>query len=402
MTDDPAASIETMRSRLQAREYDISEADRTLLLDLSDQIRLMGASKFSEHRHEFLLMRGLNIAKSVGGLADAMDDREAAEAIVRWINAEQTGSPETNKDYRVTLRTIGRIVTDGEDYPDSVEWVPGGYPSNYDPAPDPTEMLGWEADIQPLLDACLNSRDRALVALAWDLGPRPGELFELTPGAITDHDYGLQVTLDGKNGRRSPVLVPSVPYVRRWLDDHPGEADDPLWCKLTSPEGISNNRVRDALKDVADRAGIEKPVTPTNFRKSSASFLASQGVSQAHLEEHHGWTRGSDVAARYISVFDDANEREIARAHGLEVDRDEPEPVGPVVCPRCEQKTPREQDACVWCGQALSQAAVERAETQRREAMAAVRDVDDELADAIMTIESRLGDDVSIRSELLD
>ena len=402
MTDDPAASIETMRSRLQADAYDISEADRTLLLDLSDQIRLMGASEFSEHRHEFLLMRGLNIAKSVGGLADAMDDREAAEAIVRWINAEQTGSPETNKDYRVTLRTIGRIVTDGDDYPDSVAWVPGGYPSSYDPAPDPTEMLAWDEDIQPMLDACLNSRDRALVALAWDLGPRPGELFDLTPGAITDHDYGLQVTLDGKQGRRSPVLVPSVPYVRRWLDDHPGDGDDPLWCKLTDPESISNNRVRDALKDVADRAGVTKPVTPTNFRKSSASFLASQGVSQAHLEEHHGWTRGSDIAARYVSVFDDANEREIARAHGLDVDRDEPDPVGPVVCPRCEQKTPREKDGCVWCGQALSQAAVEKAETQRREAMEAVRDVDEELADAIMTIESRLGDDVSIRSELID
>jgi len=382
MTDNPVGAIETMRERLEEDRYDISDADRDVLLELSDTIRLLGPSEYSEHRHEFLLRRGLRMAKAVGGVADAIEDREAAEAIVGWINTAQTGSPETNKDYRVALRNIGKLVTDGDGLPESVAWVPGGYPSNYDPAPDPNAMLDWEAHIQPMLDACYNARDRALVALAWDLGPRPGELFALTPGNITSHQYGLQVTLDGKNGRRSPVLVPSVPYVRRWLDDHPGGSGDALWCKLTTASGISNNRIRDVLKEVADRAGVDKPVTPTNFRKSSASYLASQNVSQAHLEDHHGWTRGSDIAARYIAVFDDANEREIARAHGLDVAADEPDDVGPVVCPRCEQKTPREKDACVWCDHVLSQAAAERRERVDEElaaSIAAAPDISDDI-----------------------
>ncbi|WP_435175720.1 tyrosine-type recombinase/integrase [Halorussus sp. AFM4] len=412
MTQNPGTAIETMRAGLgdpdatSARDvdpYDISEADRELLLELSNQIRLLGPSEYSDHRHEFLLRRGLKLAKEVGGLADAVEDRDAAEKLVGWINSEQTDSPETNKDYRVALRNIGKIVTDGDDIPESMDWIPGGYPKNYDPAPDPAQMLKWEDDIQPMLDACLNSRDRALVSLAWDLGPRPGELFDLTVGAVTDHQYGLQVTLDGKTGRRSPVLVPSVPYVRKWLDDHPGGDSDPLFCGLTSPDPISNNRVRDILKEVADRADVTKTVTPTNFRKSSASYLASQGVSQAHLEDHHGWKRGSSIAARYIAVFDDANEREIARAHGLDVEADEPDAVGPVICVRCEQKTPREKETCVWCGQALSQEAVEKAETQRQDAMDDIRNVDrDELADAILTVESVLGDDVSLRAEMFD
>ena len=388
MTDNPGGAVDTMREKLQGGEYDISDADRELILTLDDRIQLLGPSEFSTHRHEFLLRRGLIIAKRVGGLNAALEDRDAAETIVKWINREQTGSPETNKDYRVALRTIATIATDGENPPESVAWVPGGYPEDYDPAPDPTNMLWWEADIQPMLNACLNSRDRALVALAWDLGPRPGELFDLVPGTITDHDYGLQVTLQGKTGQRSPVLVPSVHYVRRWLSDHPGDSDDPLWSGLNSPEPISNNRIRDALKDVADRAGVEKPVTPTNFRKSSASYLASQGVSQVHLEEHHGWTRGSDVAARYIAVFDDANEREIAKAHGLDVAADEPDDIGPVVCPRCEQKTPREKDACVWCGQVLSQAAAEEIEK-----------FDDELAESIAKA-SDVPDDVNAEDVL--
>lgn len=69
-------------------------------------------------------------------------------------------------------------------------------------------------------------------------------------------------------------------------------------------------------------------VTPTNFWKSLASFLASQGVSQAHLEDHHGWTRGSSITALYIGVFNDANEREIARAQASTSRLTSPSPQG--------------------------------------------------------------------------
>lgn len=397
MTADPERAIDVMREKLAEGAYaDVDEDDADILLEFSDRLRLLGPSEFSDHQHEKLLRRTVALAREVGGLADVPDDRDAAEQLVGHINAEKNNSPETNKDYRVALRQFGKHVTDDDDLPDSVEWIPGGYPSNYDPAPDPADMLRWEDDIQPMLDACHNPRDRGLVALAWDLGPRPGELFDLRVGAITDHKYGLQVTLDGKTGRRSPILIPSVPYVRKWLDVHPGGDTDPVWSALKRPGGISNNRVRDVLKAVANRAGVDKPVTPTNFRKSSASYLASQGVSQAHLEDHHGWTRGSEIAARYVAVFDDANEREIARAHGLDVEEDEPDDVGPVVCPRCEQKTPRENDRCVWCGQVLSQDAAAEASEQDQTMLESAAENPD-VAEAIMNIKAAADDVPGIR-----
>ena len=48
-------------------------------------------------------------------------------------------------------------------------------------------------------EACLNSRDRAPVALA-------SVLIHVN---ITDHTYGKKITLDGKTERRTPVIVPS-------------------------------------------------------------------------------------------------------------------------------------------------------------------------------------------------
>jgi hypothetical protein len=361
MTDNPEGAVKTMREKLQAGEYDIADEDADILLEMSDRIRVLGPSEYSVHRHEFLLRRTLVLAREVGGLAAVPDDRDAVEELVGHINSAKNDSPETNKDYRVALRGFGKIITDGDDYPETVEWIPGGYPSNYDPAPDPSEMLRWEEDIKPMLEACANLRDKALISLAFDLGPRPGELFDLAVGAVTDHKYGLQVTIQGKRGQRSPVLIPSVPHVNRWLEVHP-RRDDPdalLFCRLQTGDEISNNRIRDILKEKARKADVTRPVTPTNFRKSSASYLASKGVSQAHLEDHHGWTRGSEVASRYVAVFSDANDREIAKAHGVDVDEDEPDPIGPIECPRCGDQTPRDRDICIHCNQALDQEMME-------------------------------------------
>lgn len=412
MTDYPSTSITRLRARLgdedaierverPVAETDISEADATVLLRMSDRIRLLGQSEYSDWSHEKYLMRLVALASETGGLAAALDDRDAAERLVAYINREKAGSPETNKDYRVSLRQFGKLATDGDSIPESLAWIPGGYPDNYDPAPDPGDMLRWEADVRPMIDVCHNLRDKALIALAWDLGPRPHELFDLTLGAISDHEYGLQVTLNGKRGRRSPILVPSVSFVNQWRSVHPGDShDDPLWSRLSRPESVSNNYIRDILKDRARDAGVTKSVTPSNFRKSSASHLASQGVSQAHLEDHHGWTRGSDIASRYIAVFDDSNEREIARAHGVEVESDESEDLAPVTCPRCDRETPHDEEACVWCGQALSHRATEVVEDQRETAMRDQRDVPADVAASIREIERFLGNDAALRLRL--
>ncbi|WP_435075925.1 tyrosine-type recombinase/integrase [Halococcus sp. AFM35] len=389
MAQDAADAVERLRERLDESD-DIGEADADVLRQFSDRIYVLGPSKYTDERHKFHLMRLVKVAEVVSDgdtLADALADRDAAEQLVSWVNRTYD-NPETNRGYRMALRMFGEHATDGEGKPDSLSWIPTTYPSTYDPSPDPAEMLRFD-DVSAMVDAAQNFRDAALAMIAFDLGPRAGELFALERGNITDHDYGLQVTLNGKTGRRSPVLVPSVPHVNRWLDVHPSDSSDaPLWTRLNSTDSISNNRVRDALKALADRAGIDKPVTPTNFRKSSASHLASEGVSQAHLEAHHGWTRGSKVAARYVAVFGEASDREIARAHGLDVSADESDPIAPLECPRCGRNSPRDEPACVWCGQALSQSGLETVREQNAAVRSDTADATGDRADAL----AELGD----------
>lgn len=104
----------------------------------------------------------------------------------------------------------------------------------------------------------------------------------------------------------------------------------------------------------ADRAGITKPYTPTNFRKSNAAWLARENAPQSLIEDRQGRKRGSEHIARYVARFGPESERIYAELNGLTVNEDDSDPTGPIDCPRCDHETPRHEPTCVWCGQSLS------------------------------------------------
>jgi hypothetical protein len=363
--------IENLRERIESSN-DIRSKDKELLLDFSDRLELL-KSEYGDDRHSKLLGHCTIMAENVGGLADALQDREVAEDIVRWIN-QNYPNEYTNHDYRTALRVFGRHVTEGDGRPPAIDWIPSGTANSHNPVPNPSKMLDWEDDVLSMIDATRNTRDAALIAVAFDSGARSGELQDLTVDNVSDHKHGLRLFVDGKTGQRSVTLVPSVPYLQRWLNDHPAPdtPDAPLWSKLSKPEQPSYRSYLNCFKDAGERAGVTKPVTPTNFRKSNATYLARQGMGQAQIEDRQGRKRGSDATAHYIARFGGETDDEYARLHGMDVEEEESEPIGPIECPRCDKQTPREQDTCVWCNQPLEYGAIESIEDDERDVRDAV------------------------------
>lgn len=380
MTNDPEAALDRLVDQIAAADT-VDDADREALLNFSEQLDLL-RSEYSTNRHEKLLrhcaiMAGISqrydpdVLPDVR-LVDALEDPDARDSLLAWIN-RRYDNPDSNRDYRVALRMFGRHVTDGDDVPEIFEEIPTGTSRNGPPMPAPGDMLDWRGDVVPMIDATRNARDAALIAVAWDTGARYGELRPLTVGDVSDHDHGLRLSLatetKGKTGERVVTLIPSVPHLQRWLADHPAreDRDAPLWSKLTAPELPSYQQHRKAVDEAAERVDVAKPTTFGNFRKSQAAYLASQGLNQAHIEQRLGWRHGSDIAARYIRVFSDDADKQLAAIHGAEVETENPEPIAPVECPRCGQANPRDDSACVFCGQALEAGAAERVEQNERE-----------------------------------
>jgi integrase/endogenous inhibitor of DNA gyrase (YacG/DUF329 family) len=359
--------IEGLQDRVQTND-DISHDDRAVIEELDNALDRRRPQDLSAARHKKLLRSVIIMAERHGGLAAALEDREAAEELKNWIDGEYSNE-ESNRDMRAILNRFGGIVTgprDDEDPPASIAWIPTTYSNDYDPTPDPRDILLWDDDVAPMIQAAQNPRDRALVAVAFDGGFRGGELKNLEVRDRQDHDHGMKITVEGKQGRRSVLLVPAVEYLTDWLAEHPGDdGTDPLWSTLGSPERISDRMFYKTLNALADRADVGKPVTPTNFRKSSAAYLARRNVNQAHIEDHHGWVRGSDAAARYIQVFGEDTDREIARAHGVDVEAaDEPTTPRSQPCPRCSTTVDPHRSFCAECNQAVDREAhalIERA-----------------------------------------
>ncbi|MCQ4334363.1 site-specific integrase [Natronomonas sp. F2-12] len=386
----------------------IRDDDAEALLEFSKQLDLL-SSEYSDYRHEKLLRHCVIMAEQVGGLAEALEDRDAAEDIVRWINTERSTedyAEETNHDYRVAIRIFGKRTLKRDEVPEPLAWIPTGTSNNHDPTPRRSDMLEWNEAKKMADEGTNNKRDAALITVSYELGPRGEEMHEVRMGQVQDAENGLQIVLDGKQGEHSVTLINCGPHLQQWLSDHPAPDDDEayLWCNLDDPyDNASYQTFLERFKKAADRAGIGKPVTPTNFRKSNTYWLAKQGANESLINARQGRTATSDHARRYLAEFGPENENnQYAELQGLEVETEKTKDRTPLTCPRCDKETPRDEPFCVWCHQAMEPDAVDKLEKeeseQRRELLRLAKE-NPELLDAVEEIEpliETLGGDAKV------
>jgi integrase len=415
------SQIENLQERIKNRsgisdkppddeEPSISEDDAEALLEFSRQLDLL-SSKYTDYRHLKLLRHCVIMAEQIGGLADALENREAAEEVVVWINRERgvpEFSEETNQDYRVALRVFGKRVLKlaDDEVPDSLAWVPTGTSNSYDPSPSRSDMLDWEEAKQMATEGTTNHRDKALITVTHELGPRGEEMHEVQIRQVNDADHGIQISLNGKQGEHSVTLINSVPYLQQWLSEHPAPEDGEafLWCNLDcARDNASYQTFLERFKKAGRKADIDKPVTPTNFRKSNTYWLAKQGANESFINSRQGRTPTSDHARRYIAEFGPENENnQYAELQGMDVQTEKTEDRTPLKCPRCDKETPRDEPFCVWCHQAMKPNAVseiEKEESKQRRKLLQLAKENPELIDAVEDLEpliETLGGDAKI------
>jgi integrase len=386
----------------------ITDDDAEALLEFSKQLDLL-SSEYSDYRHEKLLRHCVIMAEQVGKLSEALKDRDAAEDIVRWINTERSTehyAEETNHDYRVAIRIFGKRTLKLDEVPESLVWIPTGTSNSHDPSPRRSDMLDWAEAKKMADEGSKNSRDAALITVSHELGPRGEEMHEVQMGQVQDAENGLQIVLDGKQGEHSVTLINCGPYLQKWLSNHPAPDDDEayLWCDLDDPyDNSSYQTFLERFKRAGERAGIDKPVTPTNFRKSNTYWLANQGANESLINDRQGRTKTSDHARRYLAEFGPENEnKQYAELQGLEVETAKTKDRTPLTCPRCDKETPRDEPFCVWCHQAMEPEAVdelEKEESEQRRELLRIAKENPELLDTVEQLEpliESLGGDAQV------
>lgn len=153
----------------------------------------------------------------------------------------------------------------------------------------PAEILTRD-EVGQLLTACSRRgnagvRNQALIIVLWRAGLRVAEALALEPKDV-DLGGGEITILHGKGDRRRIVGIDAqaAAVIQLWVDrrrDLRIPRGSPLFCTITRPGAggrLSSSYVREALKDLAAKTGIEKRVHPHGLRHTHAAEIAREGV----------------------------------------------------------------------------------------------------------------------------
>lgn len=251
----------------------------------------------------------------------------------------------TKRDFRVVLKRFFKWIRerDGQEfargeYPDEVKWISTG--KKKDKKKLPEELLTVE-EIKKLSENTNNLRDRSFVLFLYESGARIGEILNIKLKDVEFDKFGAMVNLHGKTGSRKIRIIASAPAISNWLIDHPQKNNKNafLYCGIWSKkrgEAVDYATFNKMLKEVAKKAGIDKPVNPHHFRHSRGTELAKI-FTESMLCNYMGWVQGSREAATYVHLCGRDTDKAIRKMHGLleEEDEIEADKFKPTKCPRC-------------------------------------------------------------------
>jgi len=179
-----------------------------------------------------------------------------------------------------------------------------------EPAAPASEELLTHDEARQLIRGASNRaptgiRNRALIAMMYRVGLRPGEALALRVDDI-DLVQGLVriPARKGGAGRVTGIDGQTLELVQRWLArrERLGVAnDDYLLCTLAGEE-LKAAYVRELLPRLARRAGIVKRVHPLGLRYACAAEMSAEGLSTALIETHLG-VAVSGSARRYLVQY---------------------------------------------------------------------------------------------------
>ena len=262
-------------------------------------------------------------------------------------------SPRSVEDYKQTIKKFYSWYLSSQKYKKACGWVK--IRNNVDRLKKSEEMI-TEEEINRLVEACRNLRDKALVTLAYDSGCRIGELLTLRIKDLELDDRGMMVRVSGKTGERTVYVIgDSIAYLREWRKVHPhgSNGDSFLFVDLVTGEPMNYDAARIGISKAVKRAGIKKRVHLHLFRHSYATRY-SEVLSESVLKAQMGWTGSSRMAQKYVHLSAQQQKNAVLTANGYEPEVKTIKQAALITCNRCGEKNPSTSEYCIKCWFPLS------------------------------------------------
>jgi len=303
--------------------------------------------------------------------------KDVEKVVEEKINQNTNITQDSRKQSKIALKKLFRWIKkcDDDEYPPEVSWIKT--PRNDGRKRINPEDLLDDNDIELMIKAADNLRDKALIMMLAESGCRIGEILTLQIKSINFDERGAFSLVEGKTGIRRTRTINSTPYLHDWLNNHPNKDDPeaPLWVNIGTTKQISKKfdsgeiqkgkdyndhwsynlsyaAVRKMIVNVARRAGIKKPINPHNFRHSRATALGAAGLNQSIMNEIMGWKQGSAMAGVYIHLSGKQTDDALLPAmYGVKVTKEENKhsQMFPIKCINCGELNAHNVKRCKKC-----------------------------------------------------
>jgi site-specific recombinase XerD len=281
-----------------------------------------------------------------------------------------------------------------------------------DTSVDEREMFDAK-EIEAMRTACRNKRDRAVLELLIYTGQRHAALRWLTVKDVQpdEGDSGMlyipeREGMKGASGKRP--LLGAQKAVREWKDTHPtGNPEDAFITHIWEWDGredieqgdhLSKQSFGQITKRIADRADVEKPANPHQFRHYFVTMAVSKhGMSFDTVRHLIGHAAGSrELERTYQHLVDEDYIENAELDMGIREEREES--LTPPQCFTCNEPLDPSNNFCPNCGHTYSPQAAELEEdVESAKAEGALAATDAETQQNVQILMDLLEDDEKLR-----
>jgi site-specific recombinase XerD len=379
-------NIESVKKRL--KNSTLPENVKDKIFEFVDMLK--EGSGIKEHRQFFYYERLIILSEVLGEKILNPSKQDVIKAIAELrdrITIRHTAySPSTISDFKKVLKKFVKYVNDGElpKFWNDIHAEKIG--SRYN---RPEQMITYD-ELQSLLSACKNQRDKALISVLWDSGIRASELLQLKVKDFQKSSDGLYAVLNIQKGSKnykqrtvvltgdSVVLVPQyIEFLKDFLKERFSE-DGFLFIgigKEKPGENLTYDDLRMIIQKVRMRSGIQKPITPHLFRHSAATRMAVDVPIQVFTKQM-GWS-SNKMADNYTHLDSKGQIMAILKAQGIPINDEElKKPLSKVnrKCPRCHVVNTGSARFCSNCGSPMRSEDFVKVEEERQKVMESLKE----------------------------
>ena len=235
------------------------------------------------------------------------------------------------------------------------------------------EQLLTEEEVRKMIDACNNSRDRAILATMYEGGFRIGEIATMRWRQVKFNEWNCAVNVDNKT--RKPRYVPLVmarSFLATWRNDYPLQLTEDAFVFLTlgQHEQLQYRGFVKQLEKIAYRAGVTKHISPHIFRHSRITHLIQQGFGESKIKLMMWGDINTDMFQCYAHLSNNDIDAEVAQHAGISLTTHQKKSTAlePRQCITCYHINEPTVKFCGNCGSPLDKEAADKLREAREQA----------------------------------